>query len=288
MGNGHPHGQILNRRRQFSPVIQTETRFITSLEEDNREAAQRIKALMFTFDDLVASPFGTTTNVYALEADRRLLVCDTYLGPGALQPALEELMRDREEVVVVNTHADWDHVWGNCLFATGRIIGHRLCRERLLAGGEADRAAYACWQRGVVRLVPPGVTFEARLELPEFDAELFHSPGHTGDSITLYDRRDRVLVVGDNAERPIPSCIDPANLDAHIRSLKAYLGVAFDAIVPGHGELLTAADIEANIAYLEALRQGDTSRYEEPPYRLNHMENLRRMAEARRGPGGPS
>src|SRR3954471_18511282 len=32
---------------------QTEPRFITSLEEDNRESAERIKALMFTFDDLI-------------------------------------------------------------------------------------------------------------------------------------------------------------------------------------------------------------------------------------------
>src|SRR6202158_842126 len=32
---------------------QTETRFMTSLEEANREAAERIKTLMFTFDDLV-------------------------------------------------------------------------------------------------------------------------------------------------------------------------------------------------------------------------------------------
>src|ERR1700726_4134891 len=31
---------------------QTETRFITALEEDNRESAERIKTLMFTFDDL--------------------------------------------------------------------------------------------------------------------------------------------------------------------------------------------------------------------------------------------
>jgi len=31
----------------------TENRFITSLEERNRESAERIKALMFTFDDLV-------------------------------------------------------------------------------------------------------------------------------------------------------------------------------------------------------------------------------------------
>src|SRR5476649_1824264 len=50
------------RRRDLHEVMaeifnnfdrQTETRFITALEEENREAAERIKALMFTFDDLV-------------------------------------------------------------------------------------------------------------------------------------------------------------------------------------------------------------------------------------------
>src|SRR6187551_3667224 len=38
---------------------QTETRFITALEEDNRDAAERIKALMFTFDDLVKLDTGS-------------------------------------------------------------------------------------------------------------------------------------------------------------------------------------------------------------------------------------
>jgi flagellar motor switch protein FliG len=32
---------------------QTETRFLTALEENNRESSERIKALMFTFDDLI-------------------------------------------------------------------------------------------------------------------------------------------------------------------------------------------------------------------------------------------
>jgi flagellar motor switch protein FliG len=39
---------------------QTETRFLTSLEEDNREAAERIKAMMFTFDDLVKLDAGSS------------------------------------------------------------------------------------------------------------------------------------------------------------------------------------------------------------------------------------
>ena len=34
-------------------VTMAEARFITALEEENREAAERIKALMFTFDDLI-------------------------------------------------------------------------------------------------------------------------------------------------------------------------------------------------------------------------------------------
>jgi flagellar motor switch protein FliG len=38
---------------------QTETRFITALEEENRESAERIKTLMFTFDDLVRLDSGS-------------------------------------------------------------------------------------------------------------------------------------------------------------------------------------------------------------------------------------
>src|ERR1043165_7971971 len=38
---------------------QTETRFITALEEQNRESAERIKTLMFTFDDLVKLDAGS-------------------------------------------------------------------------------------------------------------------------------------------------------------------------------------------------------------------------------------
>jgi flagellar motor switch protein FliG len=38
---------------------QTETRFMTALEENNRESAERIKNLMFTFDDLVKLDNGS-------------------------------------------------------------------------------------------------------------------------------------------------------------------------------------------------------------------------------------
>ncbi len=38
---------------------QTETRFLTALEEENRESAERIKTLMFTFDDLTKLDTGS-------------------------------------------------------------------------------------------------------------------------------------------------------------------------------------------------------------------------------------
>ena len=38
---------------------QTETRFMTALEDENREAAERIKTLMFTFDDLTRLDSGS-------------------------------------------------------------------------------------------------------------------------------------------------------------------------------------------------------------------------------------
>src|SRR5499425_1976965 len=38
---------------------QTETRFLTALEEQNRESAERIKTLMFTFDDLIKLDAGS-------------------------------------------------------------------------------------------------------------------------------------------------------------------------------------------------------------------------------------
>src|SRR6201746_2620718 len=50
---------------------QTEARFITALEERNREAAERIRALMFVFEDLSKmDPSGVQTLLRAVEKDQ--------------------------------------------------------------------------------------------------------------------------------------------------------------------------------------------------------------------------
>ncbi|WP_297694100.1 flagellar motor switch protein FliG [Phenylobacterium sp.] len=53
---------------------QTEARFITALEERNREAAERIRALMFVFEDLSKlDPGGIQTLLRAIEKDQLAL-----------------------------------------------------------------------------------------------------------------------------------------------------------------------------------------------------------------------
>ncbi len=50
---------------------QTEARFLTALEEDNRETAERIKNLMFTFDDLAKLDAGSVqTLLRSVEKDK--------------------------------------------------------------------------------------------------------------------------------------------------------------------------------------------------------------------------
>jgi len=52
----------------------TENRFIASLEERNRDAAERIKALMFTFEDLIKlDPSGVQTLLRNVEKDKLAL-----------------------------------------------------------------------------------------------------------------------------------------------------------------------------------------------------------------------
>src|SRR6187401_1164805 len=69
---------------------QTETRFITSLEEANREAAERIKTLMFTFDDLVRLDSGSAqTLLRSLDKDKLAIALK-----GATEPVREFFLKN--------------------------------------------------------------------------------------------------------------------------------------------------------------------------------------------------
>lgn len=233
------------------------------------------RGILFTFSDLVGTKYDCTTNLYVIHGREYLFICDTFLGPEAVQPVKEYIQTHfpGKAVILFNSHADWDHVWGNCAFDADLIIAHRACQTRMKNEGSADLAKYAQFQRGPVRLVLPNLTFEERLSFPEEGVEFFHSPGHTADSATCYDRVDRVLFAGDNVEDPIPY-LTPGFLDDHRASLRRYLDIQAGLVIPGHGEAATRELIRRNLEYTGRFQAGEEESCPTTKYAFIHQCNL--------------
>jgi len=72
-------------------------------------------------------------DTFAIRSRRLLVVVDTMSTPAdarRLRAALEPDL-DGRTLLVVDTHADYDHAWGNQVFADVPIVGHAVCGARL-------------------------------------------------------------------------------------------------------------------------------------------------------------
>jgi glyoxylase-like metal-dependent hydrolase (beta-lactamase superfamily II) len=197
------------------------------------------------------------------------LILDTLIRPEDMAQ-FATLARDHgRPLLVVNSHADYDHAWGNGAFA-GPIIGHARCRERLLGEGEVatldELRAKAPGFFDTVMLVPPQITIERRLDiaLGGLTVQLHHLPGHTPDSLLAYVPERGLLFAGDCAEWPIPLIGDGPLMPwaAALREWAAAPGL--QTVIPSHGRLGGAELLEANAAYLEQL-EGDPDAPWQPP-----------------------
>ena len=186
-----------------------------------------------------------------------MFVLDTFLGNDPMK-IVRHLIRDEGcagmPLVIFNSHADYDHYWGNGAFKHASIVGHEHCRQRIISEGKASLVKYAEHMRGKVELVPPTRTFQECLRFDDEEVTFFHTPGHTADSSSCFDERDRVLFVGDNVESPIPY-LNHANFDLYIRSLESYLEFDWQLIIAGHDPPIRESYlIRRNIDYLRKFR----------------------------------
>jgi cyclase len=236
------------------------------------------RGTLFTFHELA----GLETNVYVINGPKHVFVVDTFLGTRSMDVVKKRMAGAlrRKPVVVVNTHYHWDHVWGNCAFPGALVVSHARCRETMLRIGKKELAAYAALRQGKVELVYPDCTFTGRLMFEDDGVELFHSPGHSPDSISVYDRTDRVLLVGDNVEEPLPFLYS-LDLEHFKQTLEAYLALKAKRIIAGHCSQVTPGLIKRNMGYLRAFRLGRTGRFEKDPYRQTHAQNRLAMKTMR-------
>ncbi len=198
--------------------------------------------------------------------ERYVVIVDTMATP-ELAAAILESMRPFQEgrqALVINTHADYDHCWGNAIFAApgavhpAPIIAHEQARQRLLS----DEARASLHQRqqkesrfANVRLVAPTITFTKSLRIDggDLSLELIPTPGHTVDHCSLWIPELRLLLAGDAAEYPFPFVEEARAVPILRRSLERMAALKASMVIPCHGGTTDPALIAQNIAYFDEI-----------------------------------
>lgn len=211
------------------------------------------RGILFTFQE-GDSAFSQDTCVYLIDAGDKLFLCDTHVGPESMEAVKGYINAQRlgdKEIIVFNSHGDWDHIWGNCAFPNSVIIAHESCRQRMLESGESDLEKYkGKFHDGTFKLKLPNLTFDSRLKFEEYDIEFIYAPGHTADSAICYDRKDFVLFVGDLVEYPYPY-LSYDDLEVYIKSLEYIKSIGARFILCGHSGRVDENLINENIAFIK-------------------------------------
>ena len=163
---------------------------------------------------------------------------------------------------IINTHYHADHTYGTCFFPEAQVVAHARCYDLLDTRGRAGLHA-AQQSTGDLRdleIVLPHLVFESGMmsvHLGHKTVELWHSPGHSPDSIVCLVKEDRVLFAADTL-MPLPYFVD-GNYDNFIASLNALRNGGYENVVQGHGEVVLRGEVEEviqdNLSYLVAIRR---------------------------------
>jgi glyoxylase-like metal-dependent hydrolase (beta-lactamase superfamily II) len=162
---------------------------------------------------------------------------------------------DRPVQWVVNTHAHFDHTWGNARFGPGSdvdvpIYGHELVPAHLeqyerpllaeLVADDDERRQE--WREVVITAPTVLVGQHTTLDLGERLVELQHlGRGHTDNDLILHLPDVDVWLAGDLLEESGPPCYGsgsfPLEWPDTIGRLLHLIG-ADDVVVPGHGAVI--------------------------------------------------
>ncbi len=216
---------------------------------------------------------GDEVDTFVVRTRRLLVVVDTMSTPADARRLRDAIADDRAGrlLVVVDSHADYDHAWGNQVFAgEAPIIGHRRCGERL-TGAEAE-ADLARWRERMpgrfdeVVATPPTVLFGDEgllLDGGDLRIELLHTPGHSDDHVSLWVPELRLLLAADAAEVPFPHVETPEGFVAMRRSLERLAALDPLVVLPCHGGTTDPGLLARNLAWLDAIEADPELPYDE-------------------------
>jgi glyoxylase-like metal-dependent hydrolase (beta-lactamase superfamily II) len=211
---------------------------------------------------------GLEVDAYVVTTERYLILMDTMLCPddaAAMMRQVSDSLAGRM-VLCVNSHADWDHAWGNAYFrgehgsAHAPIIAHDYCRVRMQS--EQARQELEEFRRldplfRQVELVPPTMTFAEHLTIDGGDLtiELLAAPGHQLDELAAWIPDLHLLLAFDAVEYPFPSINGPEAVPLMFSTLERLSALAPRRILCSHGNSTDPLLVRSNLAYLQEIER---------------------------------
>ena len=204
-------------------------------------------------------------DAFVVITTRYVVVLDTLLCPEDMEIVMQEV-RDAHvgrELLVVNSHADWDHCWGNNYF-TGEnaapIIAHDHCFTRL--NSEEEKAGLLEFQQRYpyfqhVVLTPPTLTFPDKLTIygGDLTLELFSAPGHHPDHIAAWIPEIRLLLAFDAAEKPLPLIGNAESFQNMRDTLEGFVALQPERVLCAHGKTIDIGIVKQNLEYMHEIEQ---------------------------------
>jgi glyoxylase-like metal-dependent hydrolase (beta-lactamase superfamily II) len=203
---------------------------------------------------------GSNANSYLVEeGDGTLTLVDAGMqadGKRILYFITSRVNRTPAEVkTIVVTHCHFDHTRGLAAIkaATGAKVAVHEADADFVSGKRRYPSPGGAMGFAFSAMSPFFKTtpVEPDIKLKEGDVvgrlEVFHTPGHTPGSISLYDRQGGVLFVGDTArfikgrlEGPPPRFTQ--RMDQAKASIERLSSLDFEVMLSGHGEPLRSPD----------------------------------------------
>ena len=177
-----------------------------------------------------------TVRVFLFIGTEKALLVDSGYGSGDLRETVEALTK--LPVMLVNTHADYDHIGANAQFDRAYMHPSEFARyrqelSRFYQSIDSDLAVSPLWEGEVIDI--GGRCFEIIL-----------TPGHSPGSIALLDRKNGILLGGDGIlDDKIAMCDPWRDIEAYILSLEKLIGMrhCYSLIFPPHGTFPLKPDI---------------------------------------------
>jgi cyclase len=238
------------------------------------------RGVLFTFgvDD---SPLPYSTSVYLINAENYIFLCDTHAGPISMEyikKYINEFIGEKN-IIVFNSHSDYDHIWGNCFFGKETIISHTKCRELIIEKGMEVLKELEIYKNGEVVLRLPDLTFDSKIIFEEDNIEFFYTPGHSIDSSSCFDKKDHVIFSGDLFEDPIPY-LGYHKLDEYIKTVESLKQI--DAlIISAHSEIVDEKLINENLSYVKSVHSGEKLDFTDERSKGIHNFNMKNIMESK-------